>query len=236
MNPIVEKVRKLLNLANDSSASEGERDNALRMAHAFLAKHNLTMSTVEASGAEPTEERLRQDSEFYGRPWARTVAKAVGELFFCEYFISTSYKKNMVYHCFVGKESNVITSLEMSKYLVDSIRKEASRRQREMGETVSWRRSFATGAAARIRARVADIKKASQFQIEPSSCTGLILASVYTMESAANQSFIQSSGTKLTLINSTTKPAGSGFSEGHEFGGKLSLNRQLGGSSQARIK
>lgn len=36
MNPIVEKVRKLLNLANDESASEGERDNALRMAHAFL--------------------------------------------------------------------------------------------------------------------------------------------------------------------------------------------------------
>jgi hypothetical protein len=46
MNPILEKVKKLLALANDKGATEGERDNALRMAHGMLAKHNLDMSDL----------------------------------------------------------------------------------------------------------------------------------------------------------------------------------------------
>ena len=48
-NKILARVRKLLNLANNAAATEGERDNAMRMAHATLAKYNLSLA--EASGA-----------------------------------------------------------------------------------------------------------------------------------------------------------------------------------------
>lgn len=46
MNPILEKVKKLLALAGNAGATEGERDNALRMAHGLLAKHNLDMADL----------------------------------------------------------------------------------------------------------------------------------------------------------------------------------------------
>ena len=235
MNPIIDKVRKLLNLANDESASEGERDNAMRMAHAFLAKHNLTMTAVDQAGGT-TEKRGKQNQEFYGRPWARSICNSIAELFFCEYFITHSHTKNMAIHCFVGKESNATTALEMSKYLVDSVRKEANREMKRRGEGVPWRRSFSTGAAARIRQRVAEIKKASETQAtEISTGTSLVLANVYQQESAANQAFIASIGTKLRTMADRSKPAGSGYSQGHEYGGKLSLNTQLNGTTHGKL-
>ena len=48
MNPILDRVKKMLAIANDSAASEGECDNALRMAHNTLAKHNLDMADLNA--------------------------------------------------------------------------------------------------------------------------------------------------------------------------------------------
>ena len=55
MNPIIEKIRKLLALANGTGAADQERESALRMAHALLAKHNLSMSDTEL---EPTRTAL----------------------------------------------------------------------------------------------------------------------------------------------------------------------------------
>jgi hypothetical protein len=45
---ILSRIQKMLALANDLAATEGERDNALRMAYNLMAKHNLDMVTVEA--------------------------------------------------------------------------------------------------------------------------------------------------------------------------------------------
>ena len=47
MEKILDKVKKLLAVANNEAATEGERDNALRMAHNMLAKHNLAMADLD---------------------------------------------------------------------------------------------------------------------------------------------------------------------------------------------
>lgn len=46
---ILEKVRKLLALANDASASEGEIENALMFAQKLMLKHSIEQSEVEMS-------------------------------------------------------------------------------------------------------------------------------------------------------------------------------------------
>jgi len=43
---IIEKIQKLLALGSCTGATDGERDNALRMAHGLLLKHNLSMVKV----------------------------------------------------------------------------------------------------------------------------------------------------------------------------------------------
>ena len=228
---IIDKIKKLLALAQDDGATEGERDNALRMAHAFLAKHNLSMASLE----EPEEERQRIHEEFYGRPWAKTVAHSVAKLFFCKYYIMSSGKKNMIHHYFVGKESNSITALGMARYLVDSIRKEAARQMRARGETIAWRRSFATGAANRIQSRVWDIQQAANQQ-KGSMGTGLVLADVYKMELEANEAWLKAQGTELTTSKGRGKRAGDGYHEGSTYGNSLGLQPQVSGALRIEHK
>ena len=68
-NPIIEKIKKLLALAADSGATEGERDNAIRMAHGLLAKHNLDMAQVTAS--QQIEGREKYQNDTWGMLWCR---------------------------------------------------------------------------------------------------------------------------------------------------------------------
>ena len=45
---VLEKVKKLLALANDRGATEGESQTALLMAQKIMAENNLTIKDVEA--------------------------------------------------------------------------------------------------------------------------------------------------------------------------------------------
>jgi hypothetical protein len=83
---ILSRVRKLMALANDAGATEGERDNAIRMAHATLAKYNLSISEVEASGKTTDEKRvIDNDLRTIAHPWIVTVMHGIAALYFCEY-------------------------------------------------------------------------------------------------------------------------------------------------------
>ena len=42
-----DKIRKLLALASDPNASDGERDNASRMAARLMAKHDIDLADLE---------------------------------------------------------------------------------------------------------------------------------------------------------------------------------------------
>lgn len=46
---IINRIKKMMALANDKAASDGERENALRMSYALMARHNLEMSDVDGN-------------------------------------------------------------------------------------------------------------------------------------------------------------------------------------------
>jgi len=50
---IVERIRKLLRLAENAGATEAEAASALERASALLLRHNLTMDQVAVTGATP---------------------------------------------------------------------------------------------------------------------------------------------------------------------------------------
>lgn len=227
---MINKIKKLLNTAGDSGASEQERETALRMAHALMAKHNLDMASL----AEPEESRIDSDEVMYGRPWARTVAHSVAKLFFCKYYIQMGAGgKNDVRHHFVGKESNSLTAMTMSRYLIDSIKTEANKRMRNQGQTVAWRRSFSTGAAHKVWERVEEIQKAST---SSEVGTGLILANVYQNELLENAAWLERQGVSLKVRKPGAGKAvdANGYNSGSSYGGTLGLQRQVAGG-QLRI-
>lgn len=66
---ILERVRKMLALANDEAATEGERDNALRMAHNLLMKHQLSMEDVENHAKDKDDPRGHFKGDGWSMPW-----------------------------------------------------------------------------------------------------------------------------------------------------------------------
>lgn len=228
---IINRVKKMLALGNDSAATEGERDNALRMVHNILAKYNLSMADI---ADEEQEERVRERMEFYGRPWARTVAYASAELFFCKYFYRPSGKNKSV-HSFVGRISNVATATEMAKYLINSIKREAGRKARELGQGTPYRRAFSTGAANKVWDRVKEL----QTQDIPDEATGraLVVVPLYKSEQKANQAFLETLGVELTRTSRKGKPLLAGaYHAGSRYGSTLNLSQQLGGKAHPSIR
>lgn len=248
------RVRKMLALANNAAATEGERDNALRMAFATMAKHNLDMADV-AHTDTPNEAREQQVATLSVYPWARAIAHSMADLFFCAYFYQRPVSGKLAKHFFVGKQSNAITANEMAVYVVGSVFKEL--RQRYGSETSPEARSFATGCADKLRSRVyamqreattpqtavgvqvaargSDVMIAAAPQAPGSA---LVLANLYKTEREANDAWILQQGKLKTSADRTKGVGGSAYHEGKAFGGSVSLNTQLGAgkSSVKRIK
>lgn len=223
---IIDKVRKLINLANNAGASEGERDNATRMAHALLAKHNLDMSVLEAETGTVASDRKHDISKFQSSPWRRTVAHAMANLFFCEY----AYMKGTNQHIFVGRKDNIITAQEMTMFVMKAIAKAGSAYGRENGGN-KHRNNFLRGAADKVSARAWDIKRASQKQESTPSGTGtaLVLADVYDTEKQKNNDLLNELFGRPTKGRSQRRRNvdWDAYTKGSQYGDSIQLNKQL---------
>lgn len=226
---VLNRIKKMLALANDAAATEGERDNAMRMAYATMAKHNIDMATVESSGQQQTEKREEHYQEFFGRPWARQVAHAIARMLFCEYVVShVGGEKSKIYkHRFIGRTSNAVTAAELSRYLVNSIIKEARTRYGSGGSAEG--RTFSVGATSAIRERVRKmIQEATQPPVEKTPGTALVLVNMYRSEAEANAMVLRSMYPKLQAARGGKGVHDSdAYRAGQQYGSTVSLNRQI---------
>ena len=227
---ILSRVRKLLALANDAGASEGERDNAMRMAHATLAKHNLSMAEAEVAGTASEEQRV-QDGSLMTRnmPWMRQCAYAVAQLFFCAYcYYPDSCRQAK--HIFIGKQSNAETARAIAEFVINNIFREANKRLLATRRGPWWT-SFCKGATQRIRERCCQLRKQAEAANNgsPSTGTSLVLASLYQREQQANTELMaQLFGKLQNCVNSGRRTSYAGYDAGAQYGDSVSLNRQVG--------
>jgi len=225
---IIDRVKKMLALANCSGAAEGERDNALRMAYNLLAKHNLTMDQVDAHNATPQEARESQSAKFVVYPWARSIANLVGELFFCNYYFMRSPNGKQGTHVFIGKASNAATAQYMSEFVVRSVTREAARLY---GSAISPEgRCFAVGVVNKLRERIREIK--DTLNKESTTGTELALVNLAKAEKEANALWLAEQGVKLRTTKSSTKGVtdSDAYHAGRDFGARVNLSPQVGTS------
>lgn len=225
---ILDRVRKMMALANDSGATEAEREAALSHATALLQKHNLSMKDMPS---EEAEGRLQSSVELTGDIWIRTLCNSIAGLFFCNYFYQKTRTQAREGHFFVGKESNAVTAMEMSVYLVKSIKREASKRYGSA--TSADGRSFCVGTLSSIRVRIQEMKQQGAKQDNGlSTGTSLVLADLYQTEKLANEKFLASQGVTVEIKKPRVSSVRSdSFSAGKTHGRTISLNRQVGGTS-----
>lgn len=227
---ILDRVRKMLALANDTRASEGERDNALRMAHNLLAKHNLSLADVEAAARNASDPRGEHTEVGWAQPWARTIYDAMAHLFFCRYAYGGKVNSTKLRHKMIGRASNATTALLMADYLCTSILREC--RQQYVHNLSPESRQFATGAAHRIYWRVQQMIKdqAAQRAEHPmSNGRALALADIYKLESEANALAVAELWPALVKGKPAPDvPLTKAYFAGQEYGATAALNVQVG--------
>ncbi len=225
-NKVLERVKKMIALGNDAAATEAERETALRMAYNLLAKYNLSMSDLPDD--ESHEARERQDVVISADRWARSLAQAVAKLFFCKYFYSGTGTSGKDKHCFVGRQSNVITARYMSEFLIKSVKREATGRYKS--PTSPQGRSFCVGTVDSIRKRVEEMIKTDT---ESTPGTALVLASLHQREADANSKWLEQAGLSLTTSKARADNSlrTSAFYDGREYGKTVSLNQQVKNSA-----
>jgi len=111
---LINKIKKMFELANNAGATEGEADNAMRMANKLLEKHNLSMLDLHTEEGVGIKFESGQTS-----PWIRTVYNAVSKVYGCSYFYSPHQKCNYI----VGTESDRISASFIIGQLIEDIKR-----------------------------------------------------------------------------------------------------------------
>lgn len=223
-------LKKVMALANDERANEGEREAAMRQAANIMQKYNLSLADLPAD--QQDEARGEQNVTISADTWARNLCQSVGSLFFCNYFYGRTGTAGKDHHYFVGRQSNVVTAMGMCEYLIKSIKKEASKRYKS--PTSPEGRSFCVGAVRAIAARAAEQRKGDTAEMTPG--TAVVLANQYQLENDANKAFMESAGRAVTSTKARTDNSlrASAFHAGKEHGKTVGLNTQLG--TTAKVK
>lgn len=238
---VLERVRKLLALAENAAASEGERDNALRMAYNTLAKHNLDIADARTADVS-MDPRGEHHMDLVGYPYVRSICSIIAGLFFCDYYYTQRHGKQ-VRHSFVGRTSNAVTAAELSQHVINSVFKEM--RQRYGSTSTAETRAFAIGVVNKLRRRVHDIKAA---QVEeqraaeaPAATAGsasraLMLVDLYASEALANAAYIEQLYGKLRVTKGSapvTREHADSYAAGQALGSRIGLSPSIAANKKA---
>ena len=161
------------------------------MVQGMLVKYNLEMADV----FEVKSGRMDLESVQFGTPWACSIAHNISKLYMCQYYAGRKVTSCKVAHHFVGLTANTATASIMSEWIINLVKREGAKLYG--GDTTAGARAFGVGAASRIRQRVAEMLM-PEAMAETSSCTALVVTSLYDKELEANKAFLSTTGITLS--------------------------------------
>lgn len=221
---ILEKVRKLLAMANHENANETERETAMRQAHALLTKHGLDMAAVNQHEREKLDPRGEFKHEDWSIPWTRSVRAAIAKLFMCKYVYGDKINGTRCWHYYIGRESNATTAEYMSVFVVGSILKEG--RARYGHNLAPETRAFGEGAAHRLWQRVEEMIAAKVDEVQVSDGKGLALIDLRKSEHDENEFFVKDWNLTKSVSRNTRLDARA-FNAGKAHANTIGLNVQV---------
>jgi hypothetical protein len=208
---IVEKVRKLLNLAA-KNPNEAEAASAAAKAQELLAAYNLDMATIGQGGESGAREEAKLRGGMY--IYERELWSSIAELNFCKYFTTRSRMKNKAgklqysfQHRVIGRVVNTTSSKVMAEYLQGAIERICRERfpqnnQFFLREAVAFREGMSDNIGERLRQRRREVlaEQAAKKREEAERTKGagtafaLTLLDVHQSEEIANYDFMHGEG------------------------------------------
>lgn len=241
---VIERVRKLLALSANNP-SENEAASAAAKAQQILIEHNLSIAEVkDHETAEEEDFEIVPVANTPSAPWRRFLGAAVGELYFCKYFYTTTYvpgkqaKRDV--HTFVGAKHNIAVATLMFVYLHKTVSRlartgaTANPQSNVSAYVTTFRASATIRLCQRIKEKITAAKSGTL-----KSTTGANLPAcldMYEHAAAKAQSTLAAMGTAITtkkvkLSNLDGRAWNDGFNAANEIG----LEAQVGQSKQKRI-
>ena len=214
MSDIQDKIRKLLALANDKGASEGEAANAMQMATALMMKYNIT----HLSDPSPVNTDARKREYDLWEAWLLTI---VGKLNGCKAHMGRDWM------AFTGREENRLACWQMFEFIAEQIER-LYKRDLPKGMTQSrranFRRTYKQAAATRVYVRGEEILLALRTKDnEISGCTALVVAQTFDQMMGEAEQYLESKGITLRSKTSKTK-VGFGTLAGMAAGEEVKIN------------
>lgn len=165
---IIERVKKLLSLANSNNVNESE--SAMLKAQELMAKYKLSIKDIDVKEKNNEVVDIISDFEYTIRSqWKGTVALVIGENFGCHVYANVVYKngrKNRLKVCFIGEEENVEIVKIVYEYALKVCDERISKIQKDYKKkglsTTGIPQSYGIGFATGLKAKYSEQLKANQ--------------------------------------------------------------------------
>lgn len=226
-------MKKLLTMA-ESKANEHEAMVAAKQLHAMLAKHNISIESLNEDEEGIGKEGIMQKC----RPWKRIVAMYVAKLYFCEFY-TFRYGNGKSDYMFVGTEVNRSFAIHIFKMIIITIEKQSRAESRKLygKENSSFVNSFWTGAKDRIVERcneLMDQAKSGNLEDEEGDKLPALLSTYESMKIKVEG--WMSDNLELKEYKARTRSTNQlGKQKGREAGNRVQLSRALQSNSSPKL-
>lgn len=221
MNKIIERIKKLLALAECAGASDGEASNAAEKAHALLAEYNLSLSDITTEEQKAVIETFNYSGVSV---WKHHVWQAVAKLHFCDYAFSIK-RGNSTVRFLIGRPVNIESARLVAEYLCDAVNTEA--RKAGKGKGKQWATQFKRGCSFTIAHRLyAKLYEAKDGKTESETGTALALRPVYEKTESENAERLAALGVKAERQKRVVDD--DALRAGMDAGANINLNRPIG--------
>lgn len=171
---VYDRLSKLLRLARDGGATEGEANNAMEMAQKIALANNLDIATIELEGGSAGEDAARMKDVASGEgkrswaqyPWQQALMAEIGRVNFCYVEVKWGTKAwkegrgkfRPIGYTIIGRKSNVVNAKEMFTYLILTInRLLLEHNGGDASQNMSrYSNSWKEGCAERLRERLTE--------------------------------------------------------------------------------
>jgi len=216
----IDKVRKLLSMAQHNASNENEAATALRQAESLMRRYDIAHSELEASKLKADDMMRGDTNESRNSLWVWYLAWAAANV------TDTKPTKRKGLVQFVGVTEDVQIALMFFDYLTNVVERLA----KNYAGTRSERNAFKMGAVMGIGGSARKIQQERREAFAQANTTGtdLVEAKGALIESTFNLRYGKAKPVTVSSVAS--------YRAGLAAGKKVSLTSQIGGTSRSAIR
>lgn len=214
---IIEKIQNLIAKNVGRGASQGEAENALRLAQRIMLEHNLSLAEVEGYEAKAENWVVRTVWRGKGRPWQLQYVTEVCMKFFFVRGMFYTEKGDQDLE-FFGSEENVEIASQVLNYLNPLFRELWKQYRKKTGQRQGASRAYYRGLQMGLIEKL-EIERDAIFKIEGSQSNGLI-----RIDSKLKEAFeLEYEDQRIVPMRSRPERSHTAFDQGAVDGGNVEL-------------